>query len=124
MNKKTKEDFIKHINSLIEKYKKLLNLELQEIEVKDGETNAGMSIDVNYPYKNSMLNFSDGMFNDWARGVDVSGYVLHELCHIYTEPLYLKSLHRFVGKTEIEDEREVLTENICQLIRRCLKNNC
>ena len=121
---KTKKQFVKYLEGLVKKYRKILRLDLSDITIEEDPKIEYISIGVNYPYKNSIIYFNDKSFGDYKTGKvkDFTSYIIHELCHIYTEPLYIKALHRFTGREEMENERERLTESICQLIRRCLQN--
>jgi len=118
---KTKKDFIAWIEKQIEYYKPILGLELNEITVKES-SDGYLSMKFTYPYIDTVLMFSDDAYKDWLKKDLKKDRILHELCHIITDPLYSKATDRYLGKNELEDERENLVDKLASIIRR-LDNN-
>jgi hypothetical protein len=44
------------------------------------------------------------------------------LCHLITDPLYSKASTRLVSKTEVEDEREKLTDHLAVMAHKLMSN--
>ena len=56
--------------------------------------------------------------NVWKNKESLPPFVVHELCHLITDPLYVKASQRYVGDKEIEAERERITDTICNIVLR------
>lgn len=69
----------------------------------------------NYPYLNVTINYSEKALKEWSSGKDMTPYVVHEMCHPITDPLYAKATARYTSRDEITDERELLTDLICNI---------
>jgi hypothetical protein len=119
-----KKDIKKHIEETIKKYQPVLLLNRNTFEVKYGTENkeALMECVFNYPYLNVTLKYSDKCEEDYKNGKDIIPYVIHEMCHVITDPLYSKATERYVSRTEILDERELLTDYICNIVVINLQN--
>ena len=120
----THEDFEIYIQSLIDKYIPILMIQRHTVEIKSGTKSdtAYFEFNYNYPYLNQTICYSDKAFKEWAEGKDAEPYILHELCHTLTDPLYSKAVDRYIGKNEVEDERERLTDHICSIILKLTKD--
>jgi hypothetical protein len=114
--------FEQYIWGLIFKYSPILRLQQFLFEVKR-KNPAYMGCYLCYPYLNAKIEYSDEAEKDWNDGKDMEHIVLHELCHLLTDPLYCKAFARFVSKEEIEDERERLTDHICNIVLPLCKTN-
>lgn len=112
----------KYIYGVIEKYQKILLLDKHTFELKYGTKNkeALMECVFNYPYLNVTIKYSDELIKKWQDKDDIIPFVVHELCHPITDPLYAKAEERFCSRNEILDEREKLTDYICNIV---IKNN-
>jgi len=77
-----------------------------------------MECKVSYPYLNVIIDYSDKAYQEWIKGKDMIPYIVHEMCHPITDPLYCKANERYVSKNEILDERELLTDYICNIVLR------
>ncbi len=117
---KTERQFVDWIKKQISIYKPILGLDLQNIDVERGDCDY-LEITCAYPYVDNTIKYSEKALNAWRRKELVSHRILHELCHIITDPLYNKAIVRYVGKYEIEDERENLTDKIAMIITNLLK---
>ena len=117
MKKKTHKDFINWIHEQVQFYSKPLNLSNQRILVEFGDKTSFLEITCTYPYLEPTIRFSERAFNEWGEGKMYKDRILHELCHIITDPLYCKAVSRYASKDEIEDERERLTDTLCVIIR-------
>jgi hypothetical protein len=109
---------------IVKKLIPALNLQSHTIELEQvpesREGSAGyMECNFNYPYLNGKIFYSKRAVSDWGKGKDMTPFVLHELCHLITDPLYAKACSRYTGKADLEDERERLTDSICNIV---LKN--
>jgi hypothetical protein len=118
---RTEKDFIAYISKKIEEWKSILLLERCEfsIEKKKRQSDSYMEINVNYPYLNPTLYYSSQSLEDFIEKSDdafIEQVIIHEMCHCITEPLYDKSIRRFVSVEEMKDERELLTDLITNIL--------
>jgi len=118
MKKKTKKDFEKYIRGVINEYASKLMIQRHTIDIfpEVDDKKALMECKFAYPYLNNSIRYSNEAFEDWCKGNDMTPFVVHELCHIVTDPFYAKATERYVGKTDMEDERELLTDHICNIV--------
>ena len=115
-----KKSFEKWLLEQIEFYKPYLELNLQEIDVEKSEDDY-LALSMRYPYQEPRLFYSSKAETDWKKGDFEKKCVLHELLHHITDPLYCKATNRYVGKTEIEDERERLTDTLTIILNNLIK---
>jgi len=110
----------KYIYEIIGKYSKILLLDKHtfELRYKTNNDNALMECQYNYPYLNVTLRYSDKLIKKWKNKEDIIPYIVHELCHPITDPLYAKAVRRYVSENEILDEREKLTDYICNIVMK------
>jgi hypothetical protein len=119
---KKEKQFIIWVAKQVEYYLPILGLDLHEITVeKNNKDYSYLAIKCSYPYLDPVLYYTDKAIENWQKGNLKKDRILHELCHIITDPLYSKSRLRFVSDTEIEDERERLTDIIAAIIRKLEK---
>ena len=107
--------FEQYIWDLIFKYIPILRLQYFLFEVKRKPVDY-MECKLCYPYLNAEIYYSDQAEAEWADGKNMEQIILHELCHLLTDPLYIKAFARFVSSQEIEDERERVTDHICNIV--------
>lgn len=115
-----KKDFKTWIEEQIEYYKPYLDLTLQKIDVKKDEDADFFSISLRYPYQEPRIYYTEKAEDDWKKGDFPKERVLHELLHHITDPLYVKAMKRFVTDTEIENERERLTDTLCVILNNLI----
>jgi len=110
--------FEKYLLEIIKQYIPILFLQKHTFEIKSGveSTSALFEIGLVYPYLNTKIYYSKQALKDWKSGIDMRPFVLHELCHCVTDPLYEKSTLRYVGENELNHERELLTDHICNIV--------
>lgn len=120
-NIKTEKEFVSWIREQIDFYSPILGLQIQRIEIEKGEDTKFMEITCTYPYLEPIIRYSHHSFEKWQKGKFPKDRILHELCHILTDPLYVKAIERYVGKGDILDERERLTDTIAVIIRNLLE---
>jgi len=114
---KNRKDFIIWINKQIEYYKPILGIDLIDIDVEFKESTDFLEINNVYPYHDTMLWFGQKAKDRWVEGRIDKSVILHELCHIITDPLYDKGFKRFVTDDELGEERERLTDRMSLIIR-------
>lgn len=112
--------FEKWIRKQIGYYAPIIGVEMHEIKIEFRKTTDYIEIDCTYPYLNPKIYYSDKAIENFEKGEVESHRILHELCHILTDPLYCKAITRFVSENEIKDERENLTDKITAIIRKIL----
>jgi hypothetical protein len=122
--KKTKKEFEKWAMVYLKKIQKILLLDdFHPLSIEPSNKKNISECKFNYPYKSINIGYSDGVFEDFQKGKieDVLGVLVHEMCHSITDPLYSKAVSRYVGKDEIEDERERLTDHIANILLKNIK---
>jgi len=117
---KTKALFKAWIEKIIKVYSPILGISLHRILIEADPKQAYLAITCTYPYLDPTIKYSEKAYKDWVKGKLTKDRILHELIHILTDPLYNKALSRFVGKDEIEDEREKLTDTLSAIIRNLI----
>lgn len=107
-----------YLMNVINRYSKILLLDKHTFEVKAVLENkdAWLECVYNYPYLNVTINYGEKIIKKWKDKEDIVPYIIHELCHPITDPLYAKATARYVSKDEILDERERLTDFICNIV--------
>ena|SRR5438105_3817645 len=108
----------KEIFKIINQYQPILLLNRNTFELKypTESKSALMESVFNYPYLNVTLKYGDKMVEKWQKQEDIVPWVVHEMCHVITDPLYSKALARYATRDEINDERELLTDYICNIV--------
>ena len=120
MNKKKFEAYLlKVINKFIPIL--LLQNHTFRIEYGVGDKKAYFECLFNYPYLDVTIVYSESIYKKWKRGENITPLIVHEMCHPITDPFYSKSVQRYVSKNEIHDERETLTDHICNIALRINK---
>jgi len=118
---KADKKFETWVRKQVEYYKSYLGLQLLTIEIRKSDTEKYLSIGCRYPYLEPFIWYSKEAVSEWEAGNLTKKEVLHELCHIITDPLYIKATRRCVTTNEIEDERERLTDTICVILNNLTK---
>ena len=118
MKKKTKKEFEAYIFRVVKKYVPVLFLNRHTFDLVDEvlKEDALFEFKFSYPYLNATIYYSDSSFNRWKAGEDMRPFIVHELCHAITDPLYCKAISRYVSEGEITQERELLTDYICNIV--------
>lgn len=116
--KKTHKEVEARIHRIINRYKDVLLLGDRTWKVKHGCENKSslMECVFNYPYLNVTLKYSDELIDKFKAKEDLKEYVIHEMCHPITDPLYSKAFDRFGTGDELKDARERLTDHICNIV--------
>ncbi len=115
--------FEQYVLKTINKFSPILLLERHTWEIRYGLENSSalMECVFNYPYLNVIIKYGKEVVTDWKKGKDIVPYIVHEMSHVITDPLYAKATERYVTKGEIRDERELLTDYICNIVIKGLK---
>jgi hypothetical protein len=120
-NNRKPSDIIRYRQYLIDKISKfriLLNLQNHTISIEqvDDDSDTYLECKFNYPYLDGVIAFSKRSMQDWLDGKNMEPVILHELCHLITDPLYAKATTRYIAKQDLEDERERLTDTIAKIV--------
>lgn len=118
-NKKEPDvEFEKAVMEIINKYVPILFLQRYTFELKNELENDGSTMECkfNYPYLNATFNYGEKIVKMWKEKKDIVPYVIHEMCHLITDPLYCKATNRWSTHDEVKDERELLTDYICNIV--------
>lgn len=112
-----KKKIEKYIFSIIAKYREVLLLQRHtfELEYPTKSKEALAECVCNYPYLNVRIRYSEKLVEDWKKGRDIVPFIVHEMCHVITDPIYCKSIARFASERDLLDERELLTDYICNI---------
>jgi predicted SprT family Zn-dependent metalloprotease len=108
--------------AIIEKHKSNLFLDRFWFEVSDKVTtkDAAAELMFRYPYLDACINYNEeSLAKETPEGLERT--IVHEMCHIITDPFYAKACNRFASQDEIKDERELLTDYITNLYLKNLK---
>lgn len=116
---KTEKQFEKWIRQQIDKYAIPLGIQINQIDIEKKNVEY-LEITCTYPYLDPTIRYSQKAFDHWKEGILTSCRILHELCHIITDPLYCKAISRYVSENEIRDERERLTDTVTAIIRKLI----
>lgn len=121
MKQKNKDHirFEKHYLPILRQLAKILLVEdFSPITLKYGvqDKEASAECDNSHPYKTIHIKYSDDLLKDFKEGVDVTATLVHEMCHPITDPLFNKATYRYVSQTEINEERERLTDHIANIV--------
>jgi hypothetical protein len=112
-----KESFEQFIMKIINKYTPVLGLTNYLFEaVLNNKTTEYMACKFVYPYMNATIWFNDESLGDFKNGKDMEPFIVHELCHLITDPFYSKASQRYTTQTDLEHERERLTDCICNIL--------
>ena len=116
--KKTKKEFEKCLLEMIAEYVPILMLTNHTFDVVSGcqDKDSLMEFKLTYPYLNPKIYYSEKSLKMWKNGKTIRPFLLHELCHGITDPFYVKASKRYATNSEIEDERERLTDHICNIV--------
>lgn len=112
--------FEQWIQKQIEYYVPILGLTKFDIKIEQSTEEKYLAMRCNYPYLSYVLLYNKAAFEDWKKGKLKPDRILHELCHIVTDPLYIKGIERYSSKVEILDERERLTDTIAMIVQNLL----
>jgi hypothetical protein len=117
---KANKKFEAYIMAIIEKYIPILLLQRHTFEVKAGVCDPESLFEClfQYPYLNAVIKYSKNAIRRWKTGEDMSTFIVHELSHCITDPMYSKAIQRYVSEREIRDEREQLTDVICNIVMK------
>lgn len=115
-NKKFEEWVLKQVKY----YKPFLDINLQDIGVDFNKKTEYLSISFTYPYLEPTILYSLRAVEDWKEKRLSKDKILHELCHIITDPFYSIALDRHASKEQIENERERLTDTLQVIIKNLL----
>lgn len=118
-----KKDFQKWGLSVAKKYQKILLLDDHSLTFeyqKEISAGAAMHHLWRYPYKETIIQYSDYALNLWKekKKDELKAIIIHELCHSVTDPLYGKACSRYIAKDDLEDERERLTDHLANVIMK------
>lgn len=104
------------IQSVIDRWQPRLRLEHFVIYPEKDESTRYLACRYNYPYLDGAILWTDRSFRDWRDGDERhERKLVHELCHLITDPFYTRAGDRYVTKEVLEDERERLTDHIAVL---------
>ena len=123
--KTTINDYIKFIEECIEKYQSVLKITHFTFTIQETKTDEYLACRHRYPYNDGMIIYSQESFGDWQK--EPLKYherkILHEMCHLITDPLYTKATTQFTSRSEIEDERERLTDHIAVVVHKFINGD-
>ena len=116
--KKDEKSFIKWATDILQKAQEVLLLnDFYPLILEKSDTSA-CECQYTYPYKTTTIRYSNDALDQWQKGnISYAKKILvHEMCHKVTDGLYSKAVSVFRTKDEVEDEREMLTDHIANII--------
>lgn len=114
------KDFEKWIRKQVNRYVPHLGLELWDIKIEKTTKERYLAMSCNYPYMDGRIMYTDAALKDWKEKKLMPDRILHELCHLITDPLYVKAVERHSSVDEIKDERERLTDYLAATLRKLI----
>lgn len=122
MTSTQKKNFEQYVKKLIEKFTPILFLDRYNITVKHGvvKESSMMECEVQYPYLEATILYSDEAYKEWKEGNDLNQYIIHELLHITVSPMRFVARERFSSEKELEDRHEELVETITNILMKML----
>ena len=120
---KTEKAYKKWIEQTAKKWSPKLKLENYIIKVEKGKDTEYLACKYSYPYLSGTIQYSDASYKDWKIDpiTEHEPLIIHELCHLITDPFYTKACERHVTKQTLEDERERLTDHIAVVVYKNFK---
>lgn len=120
--KKTEREYSEWIDAVVKKWQPRLKLDQFEIRNEKDPEQKHMACRYNYPYLTGVILWTDSSFQAWAKGDKVAEHkVIHEMCHLVTDPFYTKAVMRYIEKESLEDERERLTDHVALIVQNAWK---
>lgn len=119
MTKKTEKEYQQWVFKMYEKYKAVLFIEKYHLEAEKDKEKRYMASVFNYPYLDAKILYSDKAIEDWVKNKrEAERRLIHEFCHIITDPFYCTAIENFIPKQQIEDARERLNDHIAQIVNK------
>ncbi len=113
-----KEEYEKFVRDMFEKYKGILFIEKFNLYLKHSNDKYLCS-KFHYPYLNIYIEYSDKAMENWKDDkLDAEHEIVHEFCHMITDPFYCKANARYVSVDEVSQERERLTDHIAKIVSK------
>jgi hypothetical protein len=111
------QTFIKRI---IKHYQGVLRLSDVTFKVQK-EDSEYLACKYRYPYTDTIIYYGSDFERDYKKQErydlnELERRVVHEMIHQLTDPLYAKGVSRWVNQSDIEDERERLTDRIATIV--------
>ena len=114
----------KHILKIVEKYKDSMFLNMYSFNVQyQPEETKFMACKFSYPYLHCSIFYNIDAEKEFKEGKDMVQYVIHEMSHLITDPLYNIAFDRFLVKDTLENERERLTDWIANIVFKLARVN-
>lgn len=111
--------FEKYARGIIAKYQRKLLLDRHDIALEASTKTKYMECQFREPYLNTVIWYNpDSVGKDWSKKIfsDLKRSLIHELCHVMTDPFYNHTTKRFVDKETLEEARETLTDHIAMIV--------
>lgn len=117
---KNRKEFESWAQKELEKWQQKLLLNdhtLSPIEKSDDNSSKCV---LRYPYKDIEIKYSEYVFECWKKRKknEATSILIHELCHVFTDPFYCKATSRYISKDDMEDERERLVDHITNIVTK------
>ena len=115
------KDYEKWIEDMFEKYKHILFIDKYQIYFKYIPERF-LASRFHYPYLNFTIDYGDKAVKNWLEDkVEAERDIIHEFCHAVTDPFYFVCNQRYVSSSQVENERERLTDHIAKILSKNLK---
>lgn len=113
--------FEKWALSIIAEYKTKLLLDRHTVTLEASDKVDYFECTFRPPYLDSAIRYNpEKVQRDWKGGnhADLKHALIHELCHVLTDPFYGKATERYTTKQTLNDERETLVDHIATIVER------
>jgi hypothetical protein len=104
---------------VIGEYQKKLLLDRHDIGFEATSETSFMECAFRPPYLDTVIRYNPGAVKKYWVKKDLKALkhaLVHELCHLLSDPFYDKAAERYVGKSDLEKERETMTDHIAMII--------
>jgi hypothetical protein len=76
----------------------------------------------NHPYLNLNIRYSKLLVEYYEKDIDIEPFVVHEMCHAITDPLYAVATERYTTRRNMEDARERATDHVCNIALKAYRD--
>jgi hypothetical protein len=115
---KEEKEYQKWVVKMYDKYKSILFIEKYELKVEKDKKDRYLASRFNYPYLDATILYSEDAIKDWKKDkVAAERRLIHEFCHIITDPFYAV-VTAWPSKGALEEARERMNDHIAQIVNK------
>lgn len=121
MKNKTEKEYVAYISETIKTWVPRLLLQNILVGVQKDEKEKFLASRYRYPYMDAQVLWTDNSFKSCLKDPNQEHEIVHEMCHVITDPFYTRAVDRYTSKDSLEDERERLTDQIAIIAFKSFK---